>query len=99
MSPSHCRQLVFAVAVVALAVAVWLDPRGLRRGARMDEEVRALGEGNGRLDLENRRLAREVVALQSDPRFIERAVREELGFIHPGELLLVLDDPARGATR
>lgn len=43
------------------------------------------------------RLERQVKALQSDPRAIEREAREKLGFVKPGEIVLV--QPARRDVR
>jgi cell division protein FtsB len=40
---------------------------------------------NARIAAENARLAREVRALRTDPSALERAAREELRFVRPGE--------------
>jgi cell division protein FtsB len=40
---------------------------------------------NARLTAENSQLAREARALRSDPAALERAAREELRFVRPGE--------------
>lgn len=92
MSSPRTSQLLFALALAALAVCVLLDPKGHRLGARLAEKVRTLRSGNGQLLTENLRLAREVVGLKADPIFLERAIREELGYAHPGELILELDE-------
>jgi cell division protein FtsB len=74
------------VGVVAiLAVASALDPSGIRRSLVLAREVRERREENARLAAENARLAREVRALRTEPAALERAVREELRFIRPGE--------------
>jgi cell division protein FtsB len=51
---------------------------------------------NARLATENDRLAREVRALRTDPVALERAVREELRYIRPGERVYVLDGEGGG---
>jgi cell division protein FtsB len=82
---------------ILLAAAAALDPSGLAKSARLLEECDRLAEENGRLQGENARLAREARALVTDPRARERAAREELRFIRPGELIYRLDGAA-GAT-
>jgi cell division protein FtsB len=67
------------------------------------QDLRALQTQNARLRVENDRLAREVDALGTDPRALERVARTELGWVRPGEVILDLKPqpqpppPARGA--
>lgn len=75
--------VVGAVAVAAAAAA--LDPSGLRRFLALSGEVRRMQGENSRLATENAALSREVRALRSDPAALERAAREELRFVRPGE--------------
>jgi cell division protein FtsB len=71
---------------VALAVgAAALDPSGLRRYLALAGEVRRMEDENARLAAENASLSREARALRSDPAALERAAREELRFVRPGE--------------
>lgn len=80
------RARVWVVGLVALAAAAAvLDPNGLRRYLSLAEEVRRMEGENGRLAAENAALAREARALRSDPAALERAAREELRFVRPGE--------------
>lgn len=48
------------------------------RNERLQEYVDSLREHNGQM--------------KNDPRFLERAVRNELGLARPGELVFVFDD-------
>jgi cell division protein FtsB len=48
---------------------------------------------NAKLTDENAKLRREVAALQDDPNAIDRAAREELGVIRPGEVVFSLETP------
>jgi cell division protein FtsB len=91
--------LLFAIAGLCTAAAV--DPRGWRRNLKLREEVQALDGKNAAMAEENQRLSREARALKTDPAAMERAVREELGFIHPGEMVLQLHPaaPAGSAVR
>ena len=79
-----------AVPVAGLGTAAAVDPRGWRRSLRLQDEVLALKTKNAEVSEENHRLAREARALKTNPAAMERAVREELGFIHPGEMVLQL---------
>jgi cell division protein FtsB len=72
-------------AVVLAAVASVLDPSGLRRYLRLEAEVRRMKDENARLASENAALLREARALRRDPAALERAAREELRFVRPGE--------------
>jgi cell division protein FtsB len=72
-----------AVALAAAAAA--LDPSGLRRYLALSAEVGRMEDENRRLAGENAALSREARALRSDPAALERAAREELRFVRPGE--------------
>jgi cell division protein FtsB len=87
------------VGVVALlAIVSAVDPSGIRKHLRLRGEVARMREENLRLAEENARLAREARALRSDPAALERAAREELRFVRPGEVVFRLDAEA-GAPR
>lgn len=45
--------------------------------------------------VQNERIAAEIQALRSNPEAIERAAREELGMIRPGEIVLAADTHTR----
>lgn len=79
--------------VVGLCAAAAVDPRGWQRYATLREEVGRLQDKNRLAARENQHLLREVRALRDNPAAIERASRQELGFIHPGELVLKLRAP------
>jgi cell division protein FtsB len=72
-------------AAAAAAAAAAFDPSGLRRYAALAVDVRRMEAENARLSAENAALAREARALRSDPAALERAAREELRFVRPGE--------------
>lgn len=86
------RSLRLAVVVAALlAVLSVLDARGFRRASRLREQVEALRRTNRQLAEDNAALAREIQALHTDPQAVERAVREELGYVRPGELVFQVE--------
>jgi cell division protein FtsB len=82
--------VIWSVAALGLLAATALDPKGIRRALKLRTEVSELRERNVQAHREHDRLARQVHALRDNPEAIERAVRHELGFIHPGELVLEL---------
>jgi cell division protein FtsB len=92
----RARWWICGVAAAA-AVAAAVDPHGLRRYLTLSAEVRRMEAENARLAAENAALAREARALRSDPAALERAAREELRFVRPGERVYWLGD-GRGAA-
>lgn len=74
-----------------LALISVADARGFRRYLRLQQDVQSLQERNRSLEEQNAALLREVDALRNDPKALERAAREELGFIKPGEIVLSLE--------
>jgi cell division protein FtsB len=94
----HTFTWIFVGAVTVLAALSAVDPDGIRKHLRLREEVRRMQDENRRIAEENARLAREVRGLRSDPATLERAAREELRFVRPGEIVYRLDGDA-GAAR
>jgi cell division protein FtsB len=89
------RRKVLFLCTCALAAALSLvsvlDGAGFRRYLRLREEMRALAQRNSELRTQNELLGRQIQALRGDPRALERAAREELGFIAPGEVVINLE--------
>jgi cell division protein FtsB len=67
------------------------DANGFRRYFRLRSEVAELVSRNRRLTEQNQMLLREIQALREEPGAVERAAREELGFVKPGEVVLNLE--------
>ncbi len=82
--------------IAVLATLAALDPSGLRRYVRLTGDVEAMRRENAHLAAENARLSREVRALRTDPVAVERAVREELRYVRPGERVYVLGSERGG---
>lgn len=77
------------LALVGLLVGISvMDGRGFRRYLRLQRDVQSLQERNRVVEELNRGLLAEVEALKRDPRALERAVREELGYVKPGEIVV-----------
>jgi cell division protein FtsB len=73
--------------------------RSASRAYWLDREVRTLERVRASLLVQNRRLREEIHQLH-DPRVVERIAREELGFVRPGEIaVLLLPEPASPPRR
>ncbi len=93
MSAVPVRRWVISVAVVAiLALLSAATPGGVRDALGLGGEVERMRAENARLATENAELSLEIHALKTDPAAVERAVREELRYIRPGERVYVLED-------
>jgi cell division protein FtsB len=76
--------MVMAIMTVPTLV---LDEQGLPRYRRLCEELRELRESNQELVREIASLKAEVEALRSDPVYVERIARDELGMVRADELV------------
>lgn len=87
------RKLLGIAACVAavLTLASAVDAKGFRRYLRLRQDVEAIQERNRVLSEQNATLLREINALRNDPAALERAAREELGYVKPGELVFHLE--------
>ena len=72
-------------AIAVLLTASALHPAGLRKHRALAVDVRRVAEENENLREKNSRLRREARALAGDSAALERAAREELGYVRPGE--------------
>jgi cell division protein FtsB len=99
MSPARQRNtwLFLLAGLAAFGGLVAFDPEGLPRHARLRAEVARLAAENAAIAAENARLAAEARALRTDPAALERAAREELRFVRPGEVIYRLDAREGGA--
>lgn len=84
------RWLAAALAIGLSLISV-ADAKGFRRYLRLRQDVRSFSENNRKLAVENQQLAGQIEALRKDPKSVERAAREELGFVKPGEIVLVTE--------
>ncbi len=91
----HAKPWLFAYigTLAALLVASALHPAGLRKHRALAVDVRRVADENDRLRERNFRLRREARALAGDPAALERAAREELGYVRPGERVYELAPP------
>jgi cell division protein FtsB len=87
------RKIVWGAVIAALVLAGFslVGEGGLRRYWKLQREVRTYEVSIAQLIEQNARLRREVQGLKEDPLAIERAVREELGFVRPQEVIITLE--------
>lgn len=78
-----------AAALVLLSLT---DSGGFRRRRTLQRELVDLEERNRVLRERNQSMLDEIELLRSDPRAQERAAREVLGFVKPGELVFTVGD-------
>ena len=76
-----------------LAVGSLSAEGGFRRYARLQRDLRSLEERNAKLVAENSRLKLEVQRVRTEPAALERAARENLGLVRPGEIVFNLEAP------
>jgi cell division protein FtsB len=85
------RVWLVVLAAAALAIVSVADGRGFRRYLRLRQEAVDLQTRNQGLREQNQRYRAEIEALRGDRAALERAVREELGYVRPGEIVLNLE--------
>lgn len=87
---------------MALAIAIafgwlpyrWYGRSALARLVKLRSEVARLREENALLRTQAAQLRSEVALYEEDPRAaVERAARDELGMVRPGEVVFKLDLP------
>lgn len=90
----HRKKLGVVLGAALLLVATSLmDRDGFRQYFRLQQDVGRLSEQNAQLAEKNRGLLREIQALRDDPKALERAAREELGYVKAGEIVIQLEEP------
>jgi cell division protein FtsB len=84
------RPVLLAVALVCAAIGyAWIVPEsGFPTWLRLRDEVTQAEDRIHTLERQNTVLRDEVAALRVDSFAQERAVREELGWVRPGETLV-----------
>lgn len=94
----HRMRLVFATLCVAgLAVAagykVMYGPNGMLVYKAKRAEFQKLQQEIENENSRHQKLQERVKALQTNPKAIEREAREQLGYVRPGEMVLVQRPP------
>src|SRR5438128_279411 len=94
--PSYVFLVTVAV-ILSFALSFFLGQSGIFRLRQMQREYDGLIRNNQQYALENRDLAREIKRLRHDPAAIEKIAREELHFVAPHDVMLIV--PSHKNTR
>jgi cell division protein FtsB len=89
LSPRKKLVLGAFLASLAMSAASLLDPKGLRRLQRLGADIERQEQQNRELRAENARLQKTVRELSPplSSEALEKAAREQLGFVRPDEVL------------
>ncbi|HUT77417.1 MAG TPA: septum formation initiator family protein [Polyangia bacterium] len=85
--------LLTAAVLVPLKV---FDSNGLDRVRRLTLELQSIEEANQLIRRENEALRQQIRAFHSDPGYIEKIARDELGLIGPSEVVYQFPDDSEG---
>ena len=88
--------LLAAVAVAWMGYSL-LGPAG-EGTASLELQLERMKKNNERLERQNRILSRKIQALKNRTDYLERLVRQRLGLVKKGELVLKLEPPEPGGA-
>lgn len=80
--------LLLFVGSLTIFVHTLLDPDGFPRRARMRSELATLIHRNDAMRIKVERLRTQVKAHRERPEVIARAIRDELSFVKPGDIVI-----------
>ena len=83
---------ILALALFLIAIHDVFGSHGLVAMRRTQSQIKQLRGEIDRLNQENNDLNKQVQALRSDPKAVERIAREEMGLARPGEMIFKLPD-------
>lgn len=84
-----------AALIITAAILVpykLLDAQGVTRVDRLGLELRQINETNRRLIRDNAALRSKIRAFHSDPEYMEKVARDELGMVGPSEIIYQFPD-------
>ena len=81
---------MFAAVLFSFLLSLFLGQGGMLRLREMRAHADEMLMENNRLALENRQMLQEIRRLRQDPAMIEKVAREELHFVSPGDLVLLV---------
>ncbi|MFN4895215.1 MAG: FtsB family cell division protein [Pseudomonadota bacterium] len=83
--------LFILLGVLALAAFSFLSDDAFGKLSNLNRTLEQQQRTNSKLSGTVQALKREVQGLQSDPRTVEKAARNELGMARPGEMVVIFD--------
>jgi cell division protein FtsB len=90
---SRNARTILGLALLLLAIHDVFGSHGLLAMRRTQMQMQELRGQVDRLHQENSDLNKQVQALRTDPKAVERIAREEMGLARPGEMIFRLPDP------
>ena len=74
---------------LVLLLASFFGKKGLIEIYRAQKEHKTLLQEIGRLEIEKRRLAKEIEELKQNPKAVEKKAREKLWLVKPDEVVII----------
>jgi len=93
----HARTIL-GLALFLLAIHDIFGSHGLLAMRRTQAQVQELRGEIDRLNQENTHLNKQVQALRTDPKAVERIAREEMGLARPGEMIFKIPDGSQDSA-
>jgi cell division protein FtsB len=94
----HARTIL-GLALFLLAIHDIFGSHGLLAMRRTQAQVQELRGEIDRLNQENTHLNKQVQALRTDPKAVERIAREEMGLARPGEMIFKIPEQPQDSQR
>ena len=92
------RVIGFLLFVTCISgVVVWYLPL-IKNNESMRKEILRLESEVTQKQQQVQRINNAIRSLQTDPRAVERAAREKLGYVKPGEIMIRFEEPRDRAT-
>ena len=82
--------VVLAIALAVLLILCWIYLPSITRYRELKSEADRLNQKIQEIDTQIKNLADERHLLQTDVAYLEKVIREELGFVKPGEIVYEL---------
>lgn len=90
--------VVFAIVIAVGLILCWIYLPSFSRYHELKQEKEKLNERIQKIDSQIRALADEKYLLQNDVAYLEKVIREELGFVKPGEIIYEMVAPKGAET-
>jgi cell division protein FtsB len=88
------RLVIFLLMVAGvLGVVIWYLPL-IKNNEALRKEILTLVTQIKHEEEKSRQLSAMIRALQTDPKTVERLARERLGYVKPGETMILFEQPA-----
>lgn len=85
--------IVVSLAVtVSFALSFFVGQRGILKLRQLRNEYDRVSMENYRLAIENKQNAQEIKKLRHDPATVEKVAREELFFVSPHDIVLIVPE-------